>query len=147
MHFTTFTGNHLCWSLKAWNFSKKRLQRRCFPVKFARFLRTPILKNICKRLLLCCHFLFSMVCRYVGIHHFHYACTCVINDVTFSGMQWMISWWVNNLVYLFFEQTFVWVYLNALFVSLTFLQIPMNKLFQWSLLLYLFSSASYCFVF
>ena len=28
------------------------LQNRCFPVKYAKFLRTPILKNICKRLLL-----------------------------------------------------------------------------------------------
>ena len=33
-------------------FIKKRLQLRCFPVKFAKFLRTPILKNICERLLL-----------------------------------------------------------------------------------------------
>ena len=31
------------------NFIKKRHQRRCFPVKFAKFLRTPILKNICER--------------------------------------------------------------------------------------------------
>ena len=38
--------------LKACNFIKKRLQHRCFPVKFAKFLRTPILKNICGRLLL-----------------------------------------------------------------------------------------------
>ena len=30
---------------------KKRLQHRCFPVKFAKFLRTPILRNICQRLL------------------------------------------------------------------------------------------------
>ena len=29
---------------------KKRLQHECFPVKFAKFLRTPILKNICKQL-------------------------------------------------------------------------------------------------
>ena len=27
-------------------------QRRCFPVNVAKFLRTPILKNICERLLL-----------------------------------------------------------------------------------------------
>ena len=27
--------------LKACNFVKKRLQHRCFPVKFAKFLRTP----------------------------------------------------------------------------------------------------------
>ena len=30
---------------------KKRLQRSCFPVEFAKFLRTPILKNISKQLL------------------------------------------------------------------------------------------------
>ena len=36
--------------LKACNFIKKRLQHRCFPVKFAKFLRTPTLKNICERL-------------------------------------------------------------------------------------------------
>ena len=38
--------------LQACNFIKKRLQHRYFPVKFAKLLRTPILKNICKRLLL-----------------------------------------------------------------------------------------------
>ena len=31
---------------------RKRLQHSCFPVKFAKFLGTPILKNICERLLL-----------------------------------------------------------------------------------------------
>ena len=50
-NFANFTGKHLCWSL-FWNFIKNRLQHRCFPVKFAKFLRTPILKNICERLLL-----------------------------------------------------------------------------------------------
>ena len=34
------------------NFIKKRLQHWCFPVKFAKSLRTPILKNICQRLIL-----------------------------------------------------------------------------------------------
>ena len=34
------------------SFLKKKLQHKCFPVKFAKLLRTPILKNICKRLLL-----------------------------------------------------------------------------------------------
>ena len=33
-------------------FIKKRLQNRCFPVSIAKFLRTPILKNICKQLTL-----------------------------------------------------------------------------------------------
>ena len=34
------------------NFIKMRLQHRCFPVNIAKFLRTPILKNISKQLLL-----------------------------------------------------------------------------------------------
>ena len=38
--------------LQICSFIKKRLQGRCFPVKFANFLRTPILKNICEQLLL-----------------------------------------------------------------------------------------------
>ena len=32
--------------------ASKQLQHRCFPVKFAKILRTPILNNICERLLL-----------------------------------------------------------------------------------------------
>ena len=38
--------------LQTCNFFNKRLQRRCFPVNIAKFLKTSILKNICKRLLL-----------------------------------------------------------------------------------------------
>ena len=38
--------------IKACNFLKKRLQRRCFPLNILKFLRTPILKNFCERLLL-----------------------------------------------------------------------------------------------
>ena len=35
-----FTGKHLCWSLFLIIFIKKRLQHRCFSVKFAKLLRT-----------------------------------------------------------------------------------------------------------
>ena len=38
--------------LQACNFIKKKLQHRFFPAKFTKFLRTPIWKNICERLLL-----------------------------------------------------------------------------------------------
>ena len=38
--------------LLACNFFKKRLQHGCVPINIAKFLRTPILKNICERLLL-----------------------------------------------------------------------------------------------
>ena len=52
-NFENFTEKHLCWSLlQACNFIKKRLQHWCFPVKFAKFSRTSILKKICERLLL-----------------------------------------------------------------------------------------------
>ena len=37
---------------KSYNFIKKRLQHRCFPMNIAKFLKTTILKNICERLLL-----------------------------------------------------------------------------------------------
>ena len=36
----------------ACSFIKKRFQHRCFLVKFGKFLRTPILRKICERLLL-----------------------------------------------------------------------------------------------
>ena len=39
-------------ALKASHFIKKWLQHRLFPVNIANFLRTPMFKNICKRLLL-----------------------------------------------------------------------------------------------
>ena len=40
-NFANFTGKHLCWSLlQACNLIKKRLQHWCFPMKFAKFLRT-----------------------------------------------------------------------------------------------------------
>ena len=52
-NFANFTGKHKCWSLlQARNFIKKKLQHWCFPVKFAKILRTSILKNICERLIL-----------------------------------------------------------------------------------------------
>ena len=37
--FSNLTGKHLCWS-ETYNFIKKRIQHGCFPVKFAKFLRT-----------------------------------------------------------------------------------------------------------
>ena len=57
--FAIFIGKHMletlfnkATGLQACNFMKKRLEYRCFPVNIAKFLRAPILKNICERLLL-----------------------------------------------------------------------------------------------
>ena len=44
--FNKFAGLEVC------DFIKKRLQLSCFPLNIAKFLRTPILKNICERVLL-----------------------------------------------------------------------------------------------
>ena len=44
--------------LRAVSFIKKKFQRNCFPVKFAKFLRTPTFKNIGERLLLYLHVIF-----------------------------------------------------------------------------------------
>ena len=48
------THTHAFQSLfkKVAGFIKKKQEHRCFPVKFAKLLRTPILKNICKQLFL-----------------------------------------------------------------------------------------------
>ena len=59
-NFVILTGKYLYWSLfwtklQAWRpatFLKNRHQHRCFPVNTAKFLRTPILKKTCERLLL-----------------------------------------------------------------------------------------------
>ena len=46
-HFENFTGKQLCWSVfLSWR------QHGCFPVKFANFLRTPILIEHLRWLLL-----------------------------------------------------------------------------------------------
>ena len=48
---------HLCFykvaSLQACNVIKKRFLHRYFPRKYEKYLKIPILKNICERLLLC----------------------------------------------------------------------------------------------
>ena len=57
-NLATFIGKCLCWSLsfnenaglQSCNFFKKTLPHRRFPVNIAKFLRKPVLKNICKRL-------------------------------------------------------------------------------------------------
>ena len=43
---------HKVTGLKGCNFIEKRLQHRCFSVKFTKCLRAPIFNNICEQLLL-----------------------------------------------------------------------------------------------
>ena len=61
-NFTKFTEKHRCHSLffnkvadlRPATLLKKRLWHRCFPEKFAKFLRTPFIRNTTGRLLLEC---------------------------------------------------------------------------------------------
>ena len=43
INFANFTGKHLCWSL---SLLKKRLQHRCFPVKFEKYSRNTFFHRI-----------------------------------------------------------------------------------------------------
>ena len=45
--------------LRAFSFIKKKFQRSCFPMKFAKFFRTPTFKNIGERVLLYLHIIFN----------------------------------------------------------------------------------------
>ena len=59
-NFTKLTGKHLCQNLFFNEFAglrpatllKKKLSHRCFPVNFAKYLRTPFLLNTSGQLLL-----------------------------------------------------------------------------------------------
>ena len=55
-NFMKFTGQSLFFdkaaALRPATLSKKRLRHRCFPMTFAKFLRTPFLQNTSRRLLL-----------------------------------------------------------------------------------------------
>ena len=44
-NFEKSTGKHLCWSLFLIKLLKKRLQHRCFPINFAKLIRTRLLQN------------------------------------------------------------------------------------------------------
>ena len=68
--FVNFIGKPMCWSLfliKLQAFGP----HWCFPVKSVNFLRTPILKKICERLLP--YFHYNSHSHYQH-HHFHYHC-------------------------------------------------------------------------
>ena len=70
-NFAKFTGKHLCESLRSATLLKKRLWQRCFPENFAKLLRTHLLQNTSKRLLLGCPSGSSLM-RIVQIHSLNF---------------------------------------------------------------------------
>ena len=77
-NFAKFTGKHLCQSLffnkitglRTATLLKKRLLHRCFPVNFAKFLRTPFLQNSSGRLLLKVFLIFNYLKGKARFHTF-----------------------------------------------------------------------------
>ena len=81
-NFAIFTEKHRCLGLfltkvqafKACKFIKKRLQRECFSANIAKFSRTPIVKNICKRLLLTYKYLHNSFLHMLRQKYLSYTC-------------------------------------------------------------------------
>ena len=87
--------------LQACNFIKKRLQHRCFPMKFAKFSRTLILKNMCERLLL--YFLISIpVLSNIFLYHrlyiiWFFEAYCLLGNVD----RQLKSCYINHYIILY----------------------------------------------
>ena len=95
-NFEKFTGKHLCQSLffnkvvglRPATLLKKRLWHRCFPVNFAKFLRTPFLQNTSGWLLLfldpCCPNLklcLNLILNLILSGHVHYHTILLVKNV------------------------------------------------------------------
>ena len=104
--FAIFTGKYLCWSLFSMNVQAlgpasllKGTPTRSFPVKFLKFLRTPILKNNCEQLLL--YFYYNSHQHYHH-HHFHYNCKTTAQKMKFSVKDFSSKrdqiriYWINS---------------------------------------------------
>ena len=77
-HFAIFPRKHLYWSLfliKKYNFIKKILQHRLFPLNIAKLLRARILKNICEQLF--CAFFICLPLRFL-IFSFFVEGSCLV---------------------------------------------------------------------
>ena len=104
-NLTKFKGRHLGWSLpfkqsyklESYILIKKRLQQRYFHENSTKFLRKPILENICERLLL----------EDVSFQEFHYFLVVVFIDLsqlTFQDTsQWMCFYLIQQFIIGFFQ--------------------------------------------
>ena len=108
-NFTIFTRKHWRWSLfliksqafrpQTWNFIKKRIQHRCFSVNTAKFLGTPILRNIYELMLLYQNELFTfyycnVVCCTVLKRHSIY--DAIFSLIFIFFFCYIVIFFVNN---------------------------------------------------
>ena len=59
-------------SLQACNVTKNRLLHKCFPVKFEKFWKTPILKNIWTNASVYCYFILYLFLQSSTVHVLHF---------------------------------------------------------------------------
>ena len=87
---------NLCWillfnkveGLQVCNCIKKRFQHRCFPLNIAKFLKTPILKNICEPPV------FTCLTRFTSMFLFLYP---LGNTRTLWVLWWFVGVWKRNI--------------------------------------------------
>ena len=85
-NFTKFKGKHLCQSLfinknaglRPAILLKKRLWHKCFPVNFAKFLKTSFLQNTSGRLLL---------------HHYNWTSKCRLRNTCLGFIKTQCLWY------------------------------------------------------
>ena len=122
-NFTKFTGKHLCQSLffnqaaglrPAASFAK-RLWHRCFPVSFAKFLKTPFLQNTSGRLLLASAILFQLFYIFLCLDFFDLMLSFAAEtsafiskprQVFFHKILDNISLCASKFIFLFFVKNF-----------------------------------------
>ena len=108
-NFAKLTGKHLRWSLffnrvaglRLATKIKKRLRHKRFPVSFAKFLRTPFLENLSRRLLLeLCLFIRKQQRRiqHTVKHHVNYY-QKQFKDSSQQAPSQMCDWVLNKLLY------------------------------------------------
>ena len=92
-NFSKFTGKHLCERLL-----KKSLWHWCFPVNFAKFLRTPFLQNTSRRLLLKLKgHLVTVGIQNIFYSVIHQLFTSVIRSLNVSLSAYLLFFWRSFL--------------------------------------------------
>ena len=140
-NFTKFTGKNLRWSLfsnkvaglRPANLLKKRLCRRCFLVNFVKFLRTPLLQDTSKRLLVTvfinlhekshqhCPLIYHLSCN----HHSRRKKRRILRIWTFVRISWICKNWKN------FAKYFLLVCYGLLVLSTARISVENNLIFTY----------------
>ena len=113
-NFTKFTGKHLCWSLffdkvaglKPETLFKKKLQHRCLPVYFVKFLRTLSLKNTSGGCFCTKDLFLPIFCREKSFKQIFFQ----LSGLASSN----ISFYMTKLG-VFIKNLFIWIFFNIYF--------------------------------